>query len=268
MEGNIELKLGDVQTTALIPVAVKANESLRRNARIHDDVAVQIVRTLGIDTAHYDKFMSHEGVIARTVMLDRMVKDFIAENPETVIVNLGAGFDNRFSRVDNGKILWFDIDLPDSIELRKKVFTERDRVTMLAGSVLDDGWCGPVKEEIPGSGWKVLFLAEGLFMYFTLDEIKKMIGILKINFPGATLIAEQNNPMMVKNQKYHDTVKNTNAVFKSGTWSGNEIASLVDGVHMTEEHSFNEEMRKHSFGGWLFATLLPKMNDRWARFEW
>lgn len=134
----MDLKLGDVQTTALIPVAVKANETLRKKPRVRDDVAVEIIRTLGIDTKPYDKFMSHEGVIARTVMLDRMVKEFVAGNPDAVIVNLGAGFDNRFARVDNGRILWFDIDLPDSIELRRKVFKERDRVTMVAGSVLDD----------------------------------------------------------------------------------------------------------------------------------
>ena len=51
----MDLKLGDVQTTALIPVAVKANESRRKNARVYDDVAVQIVRTLGLDTKPYDK---------------------------------------------------------------------------------------------------------------------------------------------------------------------------------------------------------------------
>lgn len=32
----MELKLGDVQTTALIPLAVKANETLRKKARIKD----------------------------------------------------------------------------------------------------------------------------------------------------------------------------------------------------------------------------------------
>ena len=73
---------------------------------------------------------------------------------------------------------------------------------------------------------------------------------------------------MVKNQKYHDTVKNTSAVFKSGTWSGQEIADLCEGIRFVEEHSFNEEMKKGSFRGWLFAKLLPKMNDRWATFQW
>ncbi len=268
----MELKLGDVQTTALIPVAIKASESLRPNARVRDDVAVKMIEALGIDTAPYDKFLSHEGVIARTVMLDRMVKDFVAQNPDAVIVNMGAGFDNRFSRVDNGKIFWFDLDLPDSIALRKKVFEERERVQMIEGSVLEDGWVGAVQKEIKKRGGEktapVLFLAEGLFMYFTLEEIATLLKVLKDNFQSGTLIAEQNNPMMVKNQKYHDTVKATNAVFKSGTWSGQEIAALCPGMTLVEEHSFNEEMKKHSFGGWLFAALLPKMNDRWASFVW
>lgn len=261
------ISLGDVETTALIPVAIKASESLRKNPRVRDEVAVEMIKKLGIDTKPFDKFMSHEGVIARTVMLDRMVKDFIAKNPSAVIVNMGAGFDNRFSRVDNGSIFWFDLDLSDSIELRKKVFSERERVSMLSGSVLEDGWCATVKAESAKTSSKVLFLAEGLFMYLTLEEISKLLSILKTNFPGGTLIAEQNNPLMVKNQKYHDTVKNTNAVFKSGTWSGQEIADLFNGIRFVEEHSFNEEMKKHSFGGWLFAKLLPKMNDRWAVFE-
>ena len=145
---------------------------------------------------------------------------------------------------------------------------KRERVSMLSGSVLEDKWCAAVKAESAKTSSKVLFLAEGLFMYLTLEEIAKLLSVLKTNFPSGTLIAEQNNPLMVKNQKYHDTVKNTKAVFKSGTWSGQEIADLCEGIRFVEEHSFNEEMKKHSFGGWLFAKLLPKMNDRWAVFEW
>ena len=98
----MELKLGDVQTTALIPLAVKANETLRKNARIKDKKAVEIIRALNIDTEKYDKFMSHEGVVARTIMLDRQLKSIIKRNPDTVVVNVGAGFDDRFSRMDNG----------------------------------------------------------------------------------------------------------------------------------------------------------------------
>ena len=88
----MELKLGDIQTTAYIPLAVKANETLRKNARIKDQKAVEIIKTLHIDTAQYDKFMSHEGVISRTIMLDRQLKGIIKKYPDTVVVNVGAGF--------------------------------------------------------------------------------------------------------------------------------------------------------------------------------
>ena len=265
----MELKLGDVQTTALIPLAVKANETLRKNARIHDRKAVEIIRALNIDTAQYDKFMSHEGVIARTIMLDRQLKGIIRKAPDTVIVNVGAGFDDRFSRMDNGRIVWFDLDLPDAIAARRKAFPERERVTMLAGNALESDWCRPVQKALAGRTAKPVFIAEGLFMYLTLDQIRTFLEVLKANFPGGgILIAEQNCKAMQKNEKHHDTVKNTKAHFMSGTDSGQEIADLTDGFQLVEEHSFNEEMKKYSIRGKLFALLLPKMNDRWATFKW
>ena len=64
----MDLQLGDVQETALIPLAIRANETKRKNARIHDEKAVEIIDTLGIDTKNLDKFISHEGVAARTIL--------------------------------------------------------------------------------------------------------------------------------------------------------------------------------------------------------
>ncbi|MCR5697104.1 MAG: class I SAM-dependent methyltransferase [Marinilabiliaceae bacterium] len=259
----MKIQLGDIETTALIPLSIRANETKRSNARIKDEVAVEIIDTLEIDTAPYDKFLSHEGVIARTVMLDRQLKAIIAEWPDAVIVNLGTGFDNRFSRVDNGKILWFDVDLPNSIEIRKKVIPKRDRVSMITGNVLDSSWTNSIPK-----GKKTILIAEGLFMYLSKREIQTVIEICKDAFPHATLIAEQSSSLFVKRQKFHDTVRNTNAVFKSGSKNGQEIADLVDGVRLVDEHSFNEEMKKHSMRGKLLALFFPQISDRWATFEW
>lgn len=265
----MELRLGDVETTALIPLSIKANETLRSDPRVRDDKAVEIIKALGVDTRKYDKFMSHEGVIARTVMLDRQLKDIIRKEPESVIVNLGSGFDDRFTRVDNGSILWFDVDLPDMIAARKKAFPERERVTMVSGDILDDSWCSPVRNALKGNRTSLVFIAEGLFMYLSMEEIKKLLIILKENFKdGGLLIAEQNNKLMCKNEKLHDTVKTTSAHFRSGTDSAAEIAALTEGIKLVEEHSFNEEMSKHSIRGKIFAALFPNMNDRWATFKW
>ena len=40
----MDLKLGDVQTTALIPLAIKASETMRPKARIKDEVTFGGVR--------------------------------------------------------------------------------------------------------------------------------------------------------------------------------------------------------------------------------
>ena len=64
----MELTFGDVQETALIPLAIKASETARSNARIIDLKAKEIIDALGVDVSKYDPFLSHEGVVARTIL--------------------------------------------------------------------------------------------------------------------------------------------------------------------------------------------------------
>ena len=72
--GITNLHLDDVQETALIPLVIRANETERKTARIHDDKAVEIIRELDVDTEKLDQFFSHEGVIAGTILFDETVK--------------------------------------------------------------------------------------------------------------------------------------------------------------------------------------------------
>lgn len=52
MEGReeMDLKFGDIQETALIPLAIKASETARPNARIKDIKAKEIIDTLELDS--------------------------------------------------------------------------------------------------------------------------------------------------------------------------------------------------------------------------
>ena len=50
----MELTFGDVQETALIPLAIKASETERSNARIVDLKAKEIIDALGVDVSKYD----------------------------------------------------------------------------------------------------------------------------------------------------------------------------------------------------------------------
>lgn len=176
----MNIDLGNVETTALIPLSNRASETKRENPRVRDQKAVEIIETLGVDTKNYDKLVTHECVIARTIMFDEEMKRLIGEYPNAVCVNMGCGLDNRFERVDNGKIRWFDVDLPDSIAVRKKVYEETERRRMIAGNVTEKDWIPTVKNVVREK--TVVFIAEGLFMYFSKEEQRIILRNLVSEF--------------------------------------------------------------------------------------
>lgn len=260
----MNLTLGDVQETALIPLAIKANETKRENPRITDNKAVEIIEQLGVDTEKYDKFFSHEGVVARTIIIDRIVKSFVEKYPDAVCVNLGCGFDDRFSRADNGRIMWYDIDLPDSIEVRRKVYDETERRRMISGSVLEKEWADNVQKDR-----KTIIIAEGLLMYFSREQVRTLIEIIADKFPEGIFDCELMHPAMTGGSKHHDTVKNTNAKFGWGTKSGHELEELNSSLQLVREESLNSIVKKYSAAGVLMASLpvIRKLNNRIAVFK-
>jgi NADPH-dependent ferric siderophore reductase len=68
----------------------------------------------------------------------------MADHPAGTVVEVGAGLNTRFERLDNGTIHWVDLDLPDTMDLRRTFFSETDRRRMVAASVADDSWCQTV----------------------------------------------------------------------------------------------------------------------------
>ena len=186
-----------------------------------------------MDVSKYDPFMSHEGVVARTIMYRDQLKALLRQYPDAVCINLGCGFDDKFSQVDNGKLQWFDVDLADQIAVRRKVYQDRDRCVMLEGDALNGEWT------------------------------KKCDS-----FPHGFLLAELHCPFMEKNSKHHDAVKYTKASFGWGTKSGKEYLELEPRMTLVSERSYNEEMKKYSIRGKLFAIIGKNINNRLAVYKW
>ncbi len=259
----MDLKFGDVQETALIPLAIKASETARPNARIRDEKAKEIIDTLGVDVSKYDPFMSHEGVVARTIMFRDEIKRLLVKHPDAVCINLGCGFDDKFSQVDNGKVQWFDVDLPDQIAVRRKVYEDRERCKMMDGNALDGAWT----DAIPDAD-EYIVIMEGVLEYFSKEQVKICLNMLCDSFKHGYLLAELHSPFLEKNGKHHDAVKHTNATFGWGTKSGEDYIPLEPRLSLISEHSYNEEMKKYSIRGKIFAVIGKNMNNRLAVFTW
>lgn len=262
---EIKLQLGDVETTALIPLSNRASETLRKNPRIRDEKAVEIIRELAVDTKNYDKLVTHECVIARTIMFDDAVKKLTDKYPDAVFLNLGCGLDNRFERVDNGRLLWFDIDLPDSIAIRKKAYQETERRRMIGADVTDTVWTGQIKSVADKK--PVIAIAEGLFMYFSKEQTRTLLNQLTSSFDKGFLLAEMMYPSMM-DEKKHDTVKHTDAKFGWGTKSGKEFVQLAPKLQLISEESFAVQLRKSTIISKIIGIVSEKFNNRLAVFRW
>ncbi len=259
----MDLKFGDVQETALIPLAIKASETARPNARIKDQKAKEIIETLGVDVSKYDPFLSHEGVIARTIMFRDQIKMLLMKYPNALCVNLGCGFDDKFPQVDNGMVQWYDVDLPDQIAVRRKVYSDRPRCKMLPGSALEGEWT----KQLPKADMNIIIM-EGVVEYFSKEQVKTCLNMLCDCFPRGYLVVELHSPFLEKHGKHHDAVRHTNATFGWGTKSGREYLALEPRLKYLSEHSFNEEMKKYTLGGKIFSVIGRNINNRIAVFKW
>jgi O-methyltransferase involved in polyketide biosynthesis len=118
--------------------------------------------------------------VLRTLIIDWWVRQFLAAHPEGMVVELGVGLNTRFERTDNGTGRWIELDLPDTVELRRRFFADTGRRRMVAGSVLDEDWMDTVAAE-PGP---YLFVAEGVLVYLPEDDVTRTLSRISARFAG------------------------------------------------------------------------------------
>lgn len=191
-----EIKLGNVQETLLLPLWGRAIETQKREPLLVDHKAVSIINSISYDFAVISKnisSISRLSWIARSIYFDNKLKDFMSVFPEDTIVNIGCGLDTTFDRVDNGKIHWVDLDLPDTIELRKKYIPETDRRRYISKSVFDTSWYEMIDKKS-----KVMLLTAGVLYYFTEDGVKRLFGDFHTFLPGVEIIFDYASELGVK----------------------------------------------------------------------
>ena len=112
------------------------------------EYAVDLVEKIDYDFSKFkDAWMTQVGCSIRAKILDIQTKRFVQKNPYGIIINIGCGLDTRFFRVDNGKLKWYELDLPESMEVREKFFNETDRYKMISKSVFDFSWISDIKKD-------------------------------------------------------------------------------------------------------------------------
>ena len=192
---KMKIELGGVAETLLLPLWFRAKHNEKQNPLLLDPMASKIVRRVDYDYRRIDRSM--HGLtsfwnpewgdlywVIRAKNFDDALKEFMDRHPKAVVVNIGAGLDTTFYRVDNGSIRWYDIDLPDVMDLRRRLIPETDRCTCIAKSLFDFSWFDDIGKPEEG----LIMLACGVFWYFGEDDVKLIIHSLANRFHGAEIV--------------------------------------------------------------------------------
>ncbi|KMY65911.1 hypothetical protein AAU61_20005 [Desulfocarbo indianensis] len=239
-EAKTKVDMGGVSETLLITVYFRAKESARKDGIIRDKFAEECVGRMEYNFDKFDKDrLSVVGVAVRTEVIDEIVSHFLKENPEAIIVNIGAGLCTRFQRVDNGSITWFELDVPQALDLRKKFISPSPpRYRYIKKSAFDYTWMDDVASVADDDKGKVLMVAEGVLMYFDESDVKELFRQIRARFPTAEVVTDTMPKFSTKMSiKHHKSVSQTQARFKWGLGKTSELYSWNLGIDLIKEYS-------------------------------
>jgi len=162
-------------------------------------------------------------VTVRTAQYDIWASQFLVVHPHATVVHLGCGLDSRVFRLDPGPgVEWFDVDYPDVIALREKLFPIRPGYHLVATSATDPSWLDQIPADRP-----VLLLAEGISMYLTEPEGVALLQHVVDRFPCGELQIDFYNWLTVRSQKTHKLQRQSGSTL---FWAVNGPADILDRV--------------------------------------
>ena len=225
-----KIQLGSIQETLLLPLWGRAIETQKQKPLLVDNKAVSIINDIPYDfsiiSKNINKFVQF-GWIARSNYFDKKIKAFIGHYSEATIVNIGCGLDTTFDRVDNGKIQWIDLDLPDTIELRKKYISESDRRKFVPKSVFDTSWYDKIENKN-----HVMLLIAGVLFYFDESDVKNLFNDFHTFLPGVEIVFDYGSSLGTK-------ISNKRVIEKGGMNRSAYIKWWIDNILEIEKWNSN-----------------------------
>jgi O-methyltransferase involved in polyketide biosynthesis len=240
-----KFELGNIQKTLLFPLWGRAIESKKEKPLFVDNTAIRIIQDIDYDFSKFSKelsYISKLGWVVRSLLIDKIITQFIAKHPKATIVDIGCGLDTTFERIDNGLIRWYDLDMPEIIELRKKYFKESERRQFISSSFLDLEWLNNLIIDD-----NLLFISAGVFYFFAEKEIKLFIQRIASLFPDCEVAFDASSPFGIKMANRMVIKKggmDEKSFLKWGIKNAKEIELWDKKVSVVSEEAFFKKIRK------------------------
>jgi O-methyltransferase involved in polyketide biosynthesis len=233
MSSRQAIRLGTVPETLLVPLWARAVESRRKHPILYDSRAIEMVESIDWDFQRFNQRWRVMGCTLRSAMFDECVKGFLRSHPEGTVVEIGCGLNTRFERLDNGRLHWFDLDLPEVVELRRRFFTDSERRTTLAASVLDADWMATVRQ----STGPYFFVAEAVFVYLREQEVKTALAQIAGTFPCVNIAFDTTSRRAVEGANKDHERRKLGARFTWACEDPREIERWNIGLRLVESRT-------------------------------
>ncbi len=252
--------LSPVARTLLAPLACRAEESARPDAIIRDDRAREILARFEPGEIVPLKLEGADLIytMMRARQFDRWAQAFLVAHPGGIVVDIGCGLDTRAARVDDGRRLWYGLDLPEVIALRRTLIPPGSREHLIEGSVTSGAWMNALAAERK----PVLFIAEGVFCYLQELDLRRTFGILAERFPGSELAFDALTKFSIRLHNMHPLLRKAGAHLAWGLDSGKDLESWGGGIRLLEEWSyFGQNEPRLGFNNLIrYIPVMAKVN--------
>ncbi|OBK24730.1 methyltransferase [Mycobacterium asiaticum] len=172
-------------------------------------------------------------VAIRTAHFDTWVRQFLAVYDAAVVLHVGCGLDARVFRIDPGPgVRWYDVDYPEVIELRNRVYPQRAGCVTLPASVTDPGWLAEIPVDRPA-----LFIGEGLTMYLTKEDGLMLLRRVVDRFGSGELQFDAFNTFGIRTQVINSVVRRSGSTLHWGIDTPADILAAVPGLRLLQWQS-------------------------------
>lgn len=219
----------ELSKTLFIPLFYKYMESIEKK-EIVDEEALKFFQNNGellekLKKLKNDK-QSYNGIISRTILIDKNILKILSEKEIDFIVTIGCGLDYRCKRL-NINIPWYHIDLPEVIEYRQKnIGILQDNQIDMEGDILNLEFISNLPK---GRG---IFLFEGILVYFNKEKVYEVLNAFGEKYENSYYIMDSCPEELIKDLTWDK--KDTDVFTKSIElkWGNNNYKSLEKDLGM------------------------------------
>jgi len=197
-------EINQISQTAFLTLQCHAMDAGSAHPVLNDQSSVRTLALLkerlqDSDSGFYRKIVKDQinkklitHIVLRAKQYDQYIREFINVHPDATVVNIGCGLDDRFARIDNGSISFFDLDLPGIMDIKKQLFPPKERYIHIAQSVFEYDWIDRIESE------HVILVAEGVFMYCEEKDVRELFRQLQNKLNGPEIVLEVVNKKWLK----------------------------------------------------------------------